>query len=247
MLRGFSRARVSRATFGSVKVLSPLPNTMAPVRAGFVAAMVSAFVAVLPVAMEPSAQAAVSARSSIEVLRASTQALAGRTAVLEAMRDRLEAALVEKADLDRRASLAAEKARRAVTAKERASREVDRRRLESERDALAELLVALERDALRDVGASKDLVRETQKVTLASREEEAHERDKAKRASLHEALEKAAFALRRAEEVLTSKTLSQLAAPRPPEPAPPAPTAPAKPASTDNPDPASPGEAQPSP
>lgn len=212
--------------------------------------MLSTFVAAFPVSMEPSAHAAASARSSIEALRASTQALTGRTAVLEATRDRLEGALAEKTDLDRRASLAAEKARRAVTAKERASREVDRRRLEAERDALAELLAGLERDALRDVGASKDLVRETQKVTLASREEEAHERDKAKRASLHEALEKAAFALRHAEEVLTSKTLTQLAAPRPPEPAPPpqaSPRAP-PPASSDNPEPApSPGEAAPNP
>ncbi len=211
-----------------------------------------ALVVVAPSSMTPrTARAAVSTRSSLEVLRASTQSLAGRTAVLEATRERLEVALAEKADLDRRASLAAEKARRAATAKERAARQVERRRIESERDALAEVLVGLQRDALRDVGASKDLMRETQKVTLASREEEAHERDKSRRSALHEAIEKASTTLRRAEEVLASKTLAQLTAPRPVEPPPvasaaPPPTAPT--ASPDNPEPApSQGESPPSP
>lgn len=185
--------------------------------------------AVAPPAGTPSrAWAALPARSSLEALRASTQALASRTAVLEGTRERLEAALAEKADLDRRASLAAEKARRAVTARERAAREVERKRLDAERDASIATLAGLERDALRDVSTSKDLVRETQKIALASREEETRERDKPRRAALHEAIEKASLALRRAEEVLASKTLTQLAAPRPD--APPAPTAPEAPA-----------------
>lgn len=212
--------------------------------------MASALVAVAsPSATPRTARAAVSTRSSLEVLRASTQALAGRTAVLEATRERLEVALAEKADLDRRALLAAEKARRAATAKERAAREVERRRLESERDALAEVLVGLQRDALRDLGASKDLVRETQKVTLASREEEARERDKARRSALHEAIEKASVALRHAEEVLASKTLVQLATPRPvePPPAPPTPPTPSTPSNApDNPEP-TPSEPTPNP
>jgi hypothetical protein len=233
-----------------VKVRFLLRHPCPLVRACFVATMVSGLVSTAPASgAERAVPAAATSRSSLEVLRASTQALAGRTAVLEATRERLETSLAEKADLDRRASLAAEKTRRAVTAKERAAREVERRRLESERDALGELLVGLEREALRDVSASKDLVRETQKVTLASREEETRERDKARRAALHEALEKASLALRRAEDVLASKTLAQLAAPRPVEPqsAPSTPQPPPPPVtSPDNPEPA-PGESTPNP